>query len=98
MTLVNVQNDQIKKYGKLPAKLAEEITWNKLCLDIIGTYLIRIIGKKENSHLKSVTAIDPVTGWFEIAQYKDKGAISIAKLVETTVLSRYPRPIEIMYD
>ena len=29
-----------KKYGKLPAKLAEEIPWNKLCLDLIGPYVI----------------------------------------------------------
>ena len=42
--------------------------------------------------------IDPVTGWFEIAQYEYKRAISIANLVETTWLSRYPRPIEITYD
>ena len=42
--------------------------------------------------------IDPVTLWFQIAQYNDKRAILIANLVETTWLSRYPRPIEIMYD
>ena len=42
--------------------------------------------------------IDPVTGWFEIAQYEDKIEISIANLVETTWLSRYPRPIEITYE
>ena len=42
--------------------------------------------------------INPVTGWFEIAQYNDKIAISIANLVETTWLSIYPRPIEITYD
>ena len=42
--------------------------------------------------------IDPVTGWFEITQYDDKRAISITNLVETTWLSRYPRPIEIKYD
>ena len=35
-----------KKYGKLPDKLAEEIPWNKLCVDLIGTYDIRIKGKK----------------------------------------------------
>ena len=39
-----------------------------------------------------------VTGWFEIAKYEDKRAISIVNLVKTTWLSRYPRPIEIMYD
>ena len=39
--------------------------------------------------------IDPITGCFEIVQYDDKRAITIEKLVETTWLSRYPRPIEI---
>ena len=42
--------------------------------------------------------INPVTGWFEITQYDNKIAIYIAKLVETTWLSRYPRPIESTYD
>ena len=42
--------------------------------------------------------VDPVTGWFEIAQYNDKRAISITDLVETKWLSRYPITIEIMYD
>ena len=42
--------------------------------------------------------IDLVTGWFEIAQYNDKIAIYIENLVENTWLSRYPRPIEILYD
>ena len=42
--------------------------------------------------------IDPVTGWFEVVRYDDKIIISIANLVETTWLSRYPRPTEITYD
>ena len=42
--------------------------------------------------------IDPVTGRFEIVQYDDKIAITIANLVETTWMSRYPGPIEITYD
>ena len=41
---------------------------------------------------------NPVTGWFEIAQYEYKRAITITNLVETTGLSIHPRPIEIMYD
>ena len=55
-----------KKNSKLPAKLAEEILWNKLCVDIIGSYKIRIKGR-EPLILKDVTMIDPVTRWFEIA-------------------------------
>ena len=42
--------------------------------------------------------VGPVIGWFEIAQYEDKRAISIMNLVETMWLSGYPRPIEITYD
>ena len=42
--------------------------------------------------------IDPVTQWFEIAQYNNKRAISIMNLVETMWLSRYPRLIETTYD
>ena len=36
-----------KKYGRLTAKLAEVIPRNKLCVYIIGTYVIRIKGKKK---------------------------------------------------
>ena len=42
--------------------------------------------------------IDPVTGWFEIAQYYGKVAISIANLVGSTLLYRYPRPINVTYN
>ena len=42
--------------------------------------------------------IKPITGWFEVLRYDDKKAITIAKLVETTWMSRYPRSIEITYD
>ena len=42
--------------------------------------------------------IYPVSGWFEVVQSDDKIAITIANLVETTWLSRYPRPIEITYN
>ena len=42
--------------------------------------------------------INPITGWFEIAQCEDKREISIADLVETTCLSGYSWKIEIKYD
>ena len=99
MTLVNVQNNQIKNYGKLPAEEAEEIPWNKILIDLIGHYIIQRNGKKkEILRLKAIAMIDPVTGWFEISQYENKRVISNANLVETTWLSRYPKPIEITYD
>ena len=80
MTYANIQNGQQQKYGKLPAKLAEETPWNKLCVDIKGTYKIR---RKEKGPLilKPVTMVDPVTKWFEVTQYSDKKAMAIANFV-----------------
>ena len=72
--------------------------WNKLCVDLIGPYIIRRKGKKEKLQPKAVKITDPVTGWFELVQYYDKGAINIANLVESNWMSSYHRPIETMYD
>ena len=41
--------------------------------------------------------IYPVTGLFEMTEYKDKTEISFANLVGTTWLYRYPIPMEITY-
>ena len=42
--------------------------------------------------------IDTVTGWSKITQYDNKRVTTIAKLVETTWLTRYLKPMEITYD
>jgi hypothetical protein len=36
-----------QKYGKLPAKLAEENPWDTLCVDLLGPYKIRRTGKSD---------------------------------------------------
>ena len=72
---------QNKKYGKILAKLSEEIPWNKLYVDNIEPYIIRLKGRKEILQIKSVTTIDTITGWFEVVRYDDKRAITIAILV-----------------
>ena len=64
----------------------------------IRYYLIQWNKQKENLNLKAVTMIDPVTWWSEVTQYNDKRAMPISNLVETTWLSRYPRPMDITYD
>ena len=53
----------VLKIGKLPANLAEETPWDKLCVDLIGPYTICRKGK-DIIILKSVTMIEPVTRWF----------------------------------
>ena len=42
--------------------------------------------------------IDPVTGWFEVTQYRNNKLMKIANLVETTWMVRYPWLVEITYD
>ena len=86
-----------KKYGKSPAKLAEETPWNKLCVDLIIPHRI---SRKEKMPLilKAVTMINPVTGHFEVTQQSNKKAMTVANLVETTWLVRYPWPVGIMND
>ena len=91
---------ETQKYGHLPAKEAEvAVPWERLCVDLIGPYTIRRVGKHTpNLKLKAVTMIDPATGWFEIVPYDDKRSMTVANLVEMTWLTRYPRPSTITID
>ena len=85
------------KYGKLPPKEAEVLPWDKMCVDLIGPYKIRRKNQPDLK-LKAVTMIDPATGWFEMCEYDDKRSITVANIVETQWLSRYPWPTQITLD
>jgi hypothetical protein len=81
----------------LPAKEAEVEPWEILCVDLIGPYQMKRKGKS-TLELWCVTMIDPATSWFEIKPITNKNAITVAEVVETTWLTRYPRPSQITYD
>ena len=42
--------------------------------------------------------IDPVTGWFEMAQINNKTAAEVADIAEKTWFTRYPYPNKIVLD
>ena len=86
-----------RKQGKLPAKLAEETPWNKLCVHLKGLYKTRRKGK-EPLILRAATMIEPIIEWSEVTQYSDKKEMPTVDLVETTWLVWYPWPVEITYD
>ncbi len=86
-----------KKYGHLPEKKAEITPWDTLCVDLVGPYTLKRKGKPTLT-LWCVTMIDPATGWFEMTQIQDKQPATIANVVETTWLTRYPWPTRIVYD
>ena len=86
-----------RKFGHLPEKEAEANPWHKMCIDLIGPYKIRRKGQKDLV-CKCVTMIDPATSWFELHQYDDKGAITVANIAEQEWFSRYPWPTQVTYD
>ncbi len=86
------QKKSYKKYGKLPPKEAEDKPWERVCMDLIGPCTIHRKGRKTPIKLKAIAAINPATGWFEIAECDDKRAITIANIFEQIWLSRCPRP------
>ena len=78
--------------------------WDILYVDLIGLYKIPRKGldkngkKKKDLVLWCVTMIDPVTGWFKMAEIKTKSADVIANVIELTWLNRYPWPTEVVLD
>ncbi len=85
------------KYGKLPPKEAEAEPWDTLCVDLIRPYKIKRKGK-EDLTLWCLTMIDPVTGWFEMAQIENKAAANAADIAEKTWFTRYPIPQKLILD
>jgi hypothetical protein len=80
------------KYGELPAKTAESNPWERVCVDLIGPYTFSQIdkdGKKIEMKLSCLTAIDPVSGWFEIKELPNKTAFAVASAFESIWLTRY---------
>jgi transposase InsO family protein len=87
----------LTKYGFLPEKEAEGFPWEILCVDLIGPYTFKRKGKS-SLRLWCVTMIDPATGWFEIREIPDKESGSVANLVETAWMTRYPWPNVLNFD
>jgi hypothetical protein len=54
--------------------------------------------EKKSLTLWCATMIDPATSWFEMKQFKDKEAITVASTVEQTWLTRYPWPAQVIFD
>ena len=60
-----------RKYGKVPQKEAEAISWESVCVDCIGPYTIRPKNKFNKDGTEKViqmsclVMIDPATSWFE---------------------------------
>ena len=67
----------------------KSITWDRLLVNLIVPYKIRVEGSDKPLILRALTMINPETGWFEIKKYKDKPESTISNLVDKTWLYRY---------
>jgi Integrase zinc binding domain len=68
-----------KTYGHLPPKDVEAtVPWNRVNIDLIGPLNVKTKSKKSYV-LNALTMIDPATGWFEIAEIKERTAEHVAK-------------------
>jgi hypothetical protein len=111
------------KYGQLPPKNIGDllVPWETVHIDLIGPYSINAQQFQTNGtttakefQLTCMTMIDPVTGWFEIAEVPtfiiedvktktfresiDKTSARISRLFDQQWLSRYPRPKKVIFD
>ena len=85
------------KYGHLPVRDVEDDPWQVVCVDLVGPY--EAITKDGATHTRhAMTMVDPATGWFEIVEIPDKRAVTTATLFDRTWLSRYPRPLKVIFD
>jgi hypothetical protein len=73
-----------KKYGLLPPKIAESDPWVMVFVDLVGPFTIRTPAKTHS--LLTLTMIYPATGWFEIVKATNKSATSIQDLFHNTWL------------
>ena len=56
-----------RKYGHVPSKIADQVPWQKVCVDLIGPYTVKGRDGKIMDFM-CLTIIDPATGWFEIVE------------------------------
>lgn len=88
---------QRKKYGKLPAKTAEDpVPWKRVNLDMVGPWTVKTPTKTHE--LRALTMIDPATGWFEIKDVVSATAGEIQVAFDDVWLARYPRPQYLGFD
>jgi hypothetical protein len=95
--MCQVNKPKLRPVGHLPPKKAEEGPWETLCIDLIGPYTIQGADKEELT-LHYLTMIDPVTGWFELAEIPAKSADVVIDVLEQKWLNRYLRPTSVVMD
>jgi transposase InsO family protein len=83
-------------YGELPPREALIAPWQEVAVDLIGPWKIKIFG--QTFVFDSLTMIDTVTNFVELARINNRTAAHVGLQFENNWLSRYPRPMRCIFD
>ena len=95
-TCQKCKKSRAAKCGKLPARLADTVPWERANVDLIGPWTVKTPTKTHK--LQAITMIDPATGWFEMAELKNKEAWEAMDIFDKEWLCRHPRPRHVGMD
>ena len=92
------QKDKLfgRGYGELSERDIPIAPFSEIAVDLIGPWSIHV--KDRKLKFKALTIIDIVTNYPEIIRIDNKNAFYIATQLENAWLSRYPRPMRIIFD
>ena len=87
---------QGRGYGELPSREAGVAPWRDVAVDLIGPWSIQTTHR--NITCNALMIIDTVTNYCELIRIDNKSAAHVAQQFENAWLSRYPRPINVVFD
>jgi hypothetical protein len=70
--------------------------WQEIAVDLIGPWTIKVPG--EPITFMALTIVDTVTNLPELIRLSNKTAAHVGLQLENAWLSRYPRPMHVIYD
>eukprot|EP00957_Ditylum_brightwellii_P047846 3634241-Ditylum_brightwellii.AAC.1 len=77
-------------YGELPPRFASLLPWNKVAVDLIGPWNLKVGG--QDVEFNALTCIDPVTNLVGMICIDNKTAEHVAQQFENMWLAQYPCP------
>ncbi|MGH7974252.1 MAG: integrase zinc binding domain-containing protein [bacterium] len=93
------RNKITRGYGHLPPKDANVIPWDEVNVDLIGPWIIPIVGHPNvKLSFRALTCIDPATSFTEIIRIDNATQEHVATKFENEWVGRYPRPLRCVHD
>jgi transposase InsO family protein len=83
-------------YGELAPREAEANPWRTVAVDLVGPWKLQVGGVEQT--FMALTIIDTVTNLVELVRLDNKTSAHVSMQFENNWLSRYPLPVNCIYD